>query len=117
MASHMSGEFLCKMLRDRHPLPAITLTDPAVMTAISNDFGFQYIYSRQIRALGDPGDGVIIFTTSGKSKNIRSAISQAKSMGIAIIEAPRTGTSVADIQERQLHWLHYVCRKVEGNLR
>ncbi len=118
MASHMAAEFLCKVSKVRKPLPALSLNDPTVITAISNDFGFSYIYIRQVKALGKKGDILIIFTTSKTlsithSGNLLLAIDEAKKLGMDIIFASRHGETTAEIQF-QLAWLHEVCQEVEN---
>lgn len=85
-SQHFAGEWLCRYKKDRRPLPAIALTtDTSSLTAIGNDYNFESIFSRQIQALGNPGDILVAFTTSGKSKNILAAIAQAKSQGLKVI--------------------------------
>ena len=127
MAQHMAAEFICKFKKDRDPLPAISLTtDTSNLTSIANDYGYKYIFSRQIEALGKSGDILLIFTTSKHlfvaknpaiyehSENIAYAIETAKKLDIIPIFAGRLGESTSEIQEYQLHWLHEVCREVEN---
>jgi D-sedoheptulose 7-phosphate isomerase len=125
MASHFAGEMVCKFEKERKPLPAIALNDPAVITAIANDFGFKYIFSRQIEALGKEGDILLIFTTSKHlfiakdpqiyehSENIAHALEQAKKMNIIPIFASRHGETTAEIQEYQLHFVHEISGLIE----
>lgn len=121
MASHMAAEFVNKMELDRDPLPAIALTDIANVTSIANDSDFKWVFQRQIRALGKPGDILIIFTTSypkgvgpnGHSANLYHAESQAHLQDIDTILAPQMSKTTAEIQEEQLKWLHDVAREVE----
>lgn len=117
MASHMAGEFLGKFEIKRKPLPAISLFDLAGMTAIANDMGYEYIFSRPIEALGKPGDILICLSTSGKSANINIGKIKALEKGLEVIDVPRIGwssnLSTASIQEKQLNWIHQVCRETE----
>lgn len=113
-ASHFVGELLCKVKKWRKPLPAITLNNPTVMTAIANDKSFNEVYSRQIDALGKKGDILITFSTSGKSTNIIWAIDTAKIKGLKVIEAPRIGGDTQEIQEYQQSWLHELCIQIEN---
>jgi D-sedoheptulose 7-phosphate isomerase len=82
-AQHLAAELVGRFLRDRPGLPAMALTtDSALITAISNDFGFDQIFSRQLQALGRPGDLLIAISTSGKSPSILRAIESAKTYGM-----------------------------------
>ena len=70
-AQHIAGEFLSRLNFDRNPLPAIALTtDSSVLTAIGNDYGFERVFERQVRGLGQKGDVFIAISTSGRSPNI-----------------------------------------------
>lgn len=85
-SEHFAAEFLVKYKDDRRPLPAISLVgNVSALTAAGNDYGFEKIFSRQIEALGRPGDVLVAFTTSGRSKNILNAIEQAEKSGLKII--------------------------------
>ncbi len=85
-AQHFAGEWVCRYKKDRKPLAAVALTvDTSALTAIGNDYGFDNVFSRQVEALGNNGDALVAFTTSGKSKNILDAIQAAKTMGLKII--------------------------------
>jgi len=77
-AQHFSAELLNRYERDRPGLPAIALTtDSSTLTAIANDYDYQQIYSKQITALGQPGDVLLAISTSGQSPNIVEAIQAA----------------------------------------
>jgi len=85
-AQHIAGEFVCRFLKDRRPLPAIALTTNSTnLTAISNDYSFEDVFSREVEALGRKGDVAIGMTTSGNSPNVIKAIRKARSMGIYTI--------------------------------
>lgn len=78
-AQHLATEFTVRYKRDREPIAAIALTtDTSALTAIGNDFGFDRLFSRQIEALGRPGDVAIGISTSGKSPNVLEALRAAK---------------------------------------
>ena len=82
---HFAAEFVVRLTSDnnRRALPAIALTtDTSILTAASNDYGFDKIFSRQVEALGASGDIFIGLTTSGKSPNILAAFKAAKSRGL-----------------------------------
>lgn len=78
-AQHLATELTCKFKKKRRALPAIALTtDTSALTAIGNDYGFKYIFSRQIEAIGNKGDIIIAITTSGNSQNLIEALKIAK---------------------------------------
>src|SRR5471032_336588 len=78
-ATHLATEFLCRFKDDRRLYPAISLTaNGEFMTAVCNDYGADEIFSRQVWGLGEKGDLLIAFTTSGKSKNILRALEEAR---------------------------------------
>lgn len=81
-AQHFTGEIIGHYKRDRRPLAAVTLSaDPTTMTCIANDYAYDDVFSRQVTALARPGDVVAAFTTSGRSKNIVSALEAARANG------------------------------------
>lgn len=84
-AQHLAAEFVSAFSRnlDRKGLPAIALTvDTSILTAYSNDFSFEGVFSRQVEALGNPNDLLLVFSTSGNSKNCIAAVEMAKKMNI-----------------------------------
>jgi D-sedoheptulose 7-phosphate isomerase len=81
-ALHLAEELVARFQKNRKALPAIALCDPTVITCAANDFGFENIFSRQVEAFGQPGDVLIVFSTSGNSANILRAIESAKSRGL-----------------------------------
>ena len=87
-SQHIAGEFIVRLTskRNRNALPAIALTtDTSVITACSNDFGFEHIFSRQVEALGNEGDVLIGISTSGNSQNVINAINEAKEKNVKTI--------------------------------
>jgi D-sedoheptulose 7-phosphate isomerase len=82
-AQHLAAELVVKYKKKRKAIPAISLsTDTSIITSIGNDFGFKYIFSRQIKALGKKGDIAIAITTSGNSQNLIEATISANSLGL-----------------------------------
>ncbi len=82
-ASHLAAELVGRFYLDRRAYPAIALSsDPAIVTAISNDYGYHKVFARQVEAYGTPGDVLIALSTSGKSKNVLEAILSAKHRGM-----------------------------------
>ena len=85
-AQHLAAEFLSRYLVDRRPLPALALTtDTSVLTAIGNDYGFEHVFERQVRALGRPGDVFLAISTSGRSPNVLRALEAARDLGLVTI--------------------------------
>lgn len=128
-SQHMAAEYVSRFAFDRKGLPGIALTtDTSILTAIGNDYSFDNVFSRQLNALGNEGDILIAYSTSGRSLNIVKAINEAKSMGIysvlftglegsALSNADLTiaspSSSSPHIQEGHLILGHLLCYLVE----
>lgn len=85
-AQHLAGELVSRFAYDRPGLPAFALTtDTSVLTAIGNDYGYERLFSRQVQAVGQKGDVLVAFSTSGKSPNILAALREAQSRGLYTI--------------------------------
>src|SRR5213596_4325451 len=132
-ASHFATEFVVRFMKDRPAYPAICLTcDGGLLTAAGNDYGFDEIFARQVAAFGLEGDVLIVLTTSGKSKNVRRALEEAKSrklktiaflgrdggstIGIADVDLLVASDSTARIQEAHQLLLHALCEICEMRL-
>ena len=132
-AQHLAGEFVSRFLFDRPGLPAIALTtDTSVLTAIANDYGYEHVFSRQLEALGQPGDVFIAISTSGRSPNVLKGIETARAKGLKIIVLTGSGgtamAALADIAIsaacpetpyiQQVHLIagHAICAMVEAAL-
>lgn len=103
-AQHLATELAVRYKKDRPAIAALALTtDTSVLTAAGNDFGFDYIFARQIEALGRPGDVAIGISTSGKSPNVTLALKQAKKMGL--VTAALTGKGGGDLTGLPQHLL------------
>jgi D-sedoheptulose 7-phosphate isomerase len=85
-AQHIAAEFVCRFARDRNPLPAIALTtDASILTAVSNDYGFEHVFARQIYALGRAADVALGISTSGRSPNVIKGMGAARERGLTTI--------------------------------
>jgi D-sedoheptulose 7-phosphate isomerase len=132
-AQHIASEFVNRFYKDRKAFPAIALTtDTSLITSIGNDRSFSNIFSRQIEALGRKGDVAWGISTSGKSKNVVSALEVARSVGLKTIfltgsEVGKLGDSVdclvkipskstPRIQELHITVAHIICELVEEEL-
>ena len=128
-ASHMAGELTGRFDKLRLPLPALSLSaDAGTVTCISNDFGFDAVFERQIEAFAQPGDIALALTTSGKSANVIRGVKAAKARGATTIALTgEKGLSGADadhllsvpsdvtshIQEVHLMLLHLWCMEID----
>ena len=135
-AQHFSSEMLNRFERERPGLAAIALTtDASTITSVANDYQFADIFSKQIRALGRPGDVVLAFSTSGESNNIVAAIDAAHDQDARVVmvsgrgggEAARNlsgkdveirvpSSSTARIQEVHLMIIHCICDLIDDHL-
>jgi D-sedoheptulose 7-phosphate isomerase len=130
-AQHIAGEFVSRFAFDRPGLAAIALTtDTSILTAIGNDYGYERLFSRQVQALGNKGDMLFVYSTSGKSPNILRALEEARTKGLAcvgltgnrggpmrdlcdyLLEVPSADTP--KIQEGHLVLGHILCGLVEN---
>ncbi len=82
-AQHIAAEFVGRFIPDRAPLPAISLaTDTSALTSLSNDYGYNAVFARQLQALGNAGDIAIGISTSGNSTSVLAALDVARSKGL-----------------------------------
>ena len=84
-AQHFAEELSGRYRQDRRALAAIALTEASHMTCVANDFGFEFVFSRFVEALGRPGDVLLAISTSGNSPNILRAAEAAKAAGLHVI--------------------------------
>ncbi|MFM8551374.1 MAG: SIS domain-containing protein [Nitrospiraceae bacterium] len=132
-ASHIAAEFVGRYQRDRSPYPAIALgTDMAAVTCIGNDYGYDEIFARQVRAHGRKGDVAIAISTSGNSPNVLKGVAAARECGLVTIGwtggkggklaglvdhafiVPSTVT--ARIQESHITLGHVLCELIDETL-
>jgi D-sedoheptulose 7-phosphate isomerase len=131
-AQHLAAEFSGRFYKDRDALPAEALhCNSSYLTAVANDYGFEKIFSRLVKGIGQPGDILIGLSTSGNSKNIIAAFEEARNKGMAtigftgsnggamaassdyLINVPSTDTP--RIQESHITIGHIICELVEEN--
>jgi D-sedoheptulose 7-phosphate isomerase len=132
-AQHIAAEFVGRFVNDRAPLAAIALTtDTSALTAIGNDYGFEQVFERQIRALGRKGDVFWAISTSGRSQNVIAALKAARELGLVtvgftrdaqtpmhalcdvVIAVPSEETAL--IQQIHITAAHAICVLVEREL-
>ncbi len=132
-SQHLASELTGRFMKNRNPLAAISLTtDTSAITAISNDLGYENIFSRQIKALGKENDCLIAISTSGNSENILNAVKQAKIQGIKTVAFSGNdggsllslcdlafiipSDSTARIQEFHIWLGHMLCSVIENEM-
>jgi D-sedoheptulose 7-phosphate isomerase len=132
-AMHIAGEFVGRFVDDRRALPALALSaDTGLITAIANDYAYDYIFARQVEGLGVKGDILIALSTSGSSPNVVKAIEAAKKKGILTVlftgEKGRENKAGADkilivpskitahVQEAHMVGLHGLAGLIEKQL-
>ena len=135
-AQHFAAEFVGRFERERPELGAIALTtDSSILTAIANDYAFEMVFARQVRALGQAGDVLLAISTSGNSRNVMAAIAAAHEREMTVVALTGRGggamsaalkeTDVqicvphdrtARIQEVHILALHCICDGVDTQL-
>ena len=132
-AQHLAAELTIRFVKNRRALAGLALTtDSSILTACGNDFGFEFLFSRQIEALGRPGDVAVALSTSGNSPNVLEGIRQARRSSLSTVAfTGRTGgklaaeadvliaipsDSTARIQELHIVLGHLLCEEIESRL-
>ncbi len=108
-AQHLAAELVGRFARERRPLAAIALTtDTSILTSVGNDYGFEQVFVRQVRALGRRGDVSIAISTSGNSPNVCAASAAAREMGLVTVGL--TGADGGKLAASVAHPLVVPCR-------
>ncbi|HZS94574.1 MAG TPA: SIS domain-containing protein [Chloroflexota bacterium] len=132
-AQHFAAELVGRFLRDRAPFAAIALTtDSSILTAVANDYDYEDVFARQVEALGRPGDVLVMFSTSGESRNLVRAADRARAQGVPVVaitgahhsslermasycvRIPAADTPI--VQEMHMMVTHLLCGLVEEEL-
>ena len=133
-AQHFAAELIGRFEQERHAWPAIAMTtDTSILTAIGNDYGFDEVFARQVQGLGNPGDVLIGISTSGHSKNVLRAVSEARDRGMPTIGllgrdggTLRSGVDhcivvdhqrTARVQEAHILVLHFWAQQIEAQMK
>lgn len=102
-ASHMAAEFV------GIGLPAISLSDPSMITALANDYGYNKVFEKWIYAIAQPWDLAIGISSSGKSENVNKGLNLGVYMhGLEVLDFPRKGKTTSQIQNNQLKLIHEI---------
>ena len=132
-AQHFAAELVNGIRREGPAIPAVALTaDTSTLTAIGNDRGFDHVFSRQVEALGRPGDAAVALTTSGASRNVIEALATARAKGLITVgltgeeggEVARLADYLLDVpsrstprvQEAHLFLLHCLAGELEARV-
>ncbi len=130
---HIAGEFVGRFLKERPAQKCLSLSaDPAILTAWTNDYSFETVFSRQVEAFGEAGGVLWGISTSGNSPNVLAALVQAKKMGMTTIGLTGLGGGkmekacdiLIDVPSKETPFIqqahsclyHYICKCVEENL-
>lgn len=130
-AAHFSTELVGRYAKTRRSLPAIALSaDGSLVTCIGNDFGYDQVFARQVAGLAQPGDLLVVLTSSGNSANIIAGLAEAKKLGLeslaflgrgggkakglATCELIMPGQSGAAAQEAHLFLIHHFCELIDA---
>lgn len=133
-AMHFAEEMTGRFRENRGPIPAIAISDPAHITCISNDYGYDYIFSRFVESIGRPGDVLLAISTSGNSQNVINAVEAAKANHMFVIGLTgKTGGKMASmvdleirtpmsnwadrVQEIHIKIIHSLIHYIESNVK
>jgi len=129
-SQHLAAELVGRFRRERRGLPSVSLTtDTSILTSVANDYGVESVFSRQVEAIGSPGDLLVALSTSGNSRNVIAALEAARSKGLTTVALTGKGggkmaqladhvlsvesTDTARIQEVHILAGHMLCDWVE----
>jgi len=132
-SQHFAAELVGRFEKEKQPLPAISLTtDTSILTAVANDYGYDNVFAKQVKALGEKGDILFAISTSGNSPNVLKAVELAKTIGMKSISL--TGKdggkiagisdidinipvfSTARVQEAHITVIHIICKIIEDKM-
>lgn len=132
-AMHFAEEMTGRFRENRGPIPAVAISDPAHISCIANDYGYDYIFSRFVESIGSAGDVLLAISTSGNSQNVINAVSAAKEKGMFVVGLTgKSGGKMADlvdleirtpmsdwadrVQEIHIKIIHSMIHYIESNL-
>lgn len=130
-AAHFATELVGRYARTRRSLPALALSsDGSLLSCIGNDFGYEQVFARQVAGLAQPGDLLVVLTSSGNSANILAALHEARRLGLAsvaflgrgggqarglaTVDLIMPGDSGAAAQEAHLFLIHHFCERIDA---
>ena len=102
-AMHFAEELSGRFRNDRRGLAALSISDPSHISCVANDYGYEYVFSRYVEAVGKKGDVLLGISTSGNSENVIEAVKTAKEKGIkTIVLTGKTGGQLADLADLEI---------------
>ena len=102
-AMHFAEELSGRFRNDRRGLAALSISDPSHISCVANDYGYEYVFSRYVEAVGKKGDVLLGISTSGNSKNVIKAVKTAKEKDIkTIVLTGKTGGQLADLADLEI---------------
>ncbi len=132
-SQHFAAELVGRFEKEKQPLPAISLTtDTSILTAVANDYGYDDVFAKQVKAIGEKGDILFAISTSGNSPNVLKAVEFAREIGmksvsltgkdggkiarISDIDINIPVFSTARVQEAHITVIHIICKIVEDKM-
>ena len=113
-AIHLAEELCVRFCKERKGLAAIALADGSALTCAANDYGWERVFSRQVEALGNPGDVLVCFTTSGNSQNVIAAVAAARKIGMTTcVFLGKDGGKLKGACDIELHVPHTLNHRVQ----
>jgi D-sedoheptulose 7-phosphate isomerase len=107
-AQHFAEELSGRYRQDRPALAAIALTEASHMTCVANDYGFEFVFSRFVQALGRPGDVLLAISTSGNSPNVLNAATAARAAGLQVVSLTgKDGGQLASLSDVEIRVPHF----------
>ena len=102
-AMHFAEELSGRFRNDRRGLAALSISDPSHISCVANDYGYEYVFSRYVEAVGKKGDVLLGISTSGNSENVINAVKTSKEKGIkTIVLTGKTGGQLADLADLEI---------------
>ena len=102
-AMHFAEELSGRFRNNRRGLAAVSISDPSHISCVANDFGYDFVFSRYIEALGQPGDVLLGISTSGSSKNVILAVEEAKKKGMkTLVLTGKDGGKLAELADLEI---------------
>jgi D-sedoheptulose 7-phosphate isomerase len=105
---HFAEELTGRYRENRNPIPAMSISDPGHMSCVGNEYGYEYIFSRFVDAIGQPNDVLLVVSTSGNSANVIQAAQSAKNKGIKVVALTgKNGGKVGPLADVEIRVPHF----------
>ncbi|MCU0358910.1 MAG: D-sedoheptulose 7-phosphate isomerase [Cyclobacteriaceae bacterium] len=108
VAMHFAEELTGRYRENRNPIPALSISDPGHLSCVGNEYGYEYVFSRFVDAIGQPNDVLLVVSTSGNSANVIQAAQSAKKKGIKVVALTgKNGGKVAPLVDVEIRVPHF----------